>query len=292
MQRAYIFALFAVFAVLPRTLKSQASPDPGSTQGNVYTNQFFRLTWEFPKEWTIKDAPVPAPGAHYYVLLNLLPAGSQSSEEVSLSAQDFAHSDHSWRQYLDQVKIMMNQKGWQIVETRHTVTVGDLIGFDTDEYKSADEKHYVAIMARPLRSHELKFFVSAPSHERLEDLIKTISLAKFAPDWTNGAIDNRFDRFQSSPGPISGGKLVNRVDPTYPTLARAAGIQGSVVLAAEIGHEGKIDQLYVLQGHPLLVDSAVEAVSGWSYTPYKRTDGTPVTVGVEIIVNFTLPGRK
>ena len=271
--------------------KSRIQEDPahGTVSGTVYKNEYFGLTWAFPAGWTLKETQPAPPGAHYYVLLDLLPSGMEGGEEVSLSAQNLIDADHFWAHYLDSVKSTLVEKGWKQVGARHEFTIGDR-GFDTDDYQSKDGSLYVGIMASPLRNHELKFFVSAASLGRLEDLEKSISLAKFIPDWS---APNRVavERFSGSRGPVTGGKLVNRVDPVYPAAAKAAGIQGTVVITGLIGKEGAIDELYVLQGHPMLIDGAIEAVSQWRYDPYKMA-GTPVPVHTEIVVNFSIPRAK
>ena len=83
------------------------------------------------------------------------------------------------------------------------------------------------------------------------------------------------------------GSLVRRVRPDYPPLARAARIQGEVVLFAIIGKQGMIENLRVLRGHPMLVAAAIEAVRQWRYRPY-ILNGEPIEVETEITVNFTL----
>src|SRR5215831_11688844 len=64
------------------------------------------------------------------------------------------------------------------------------------------------------------------------------------------------------------GSLIQRVQPEYPPLAKQARIQGTVLLHAVIDREGKIEDLQVLGGHPLLVETALKAVQQWRYRPY------------------------
>jgi periplasmic protein TonB len=85
------------------------------------------------------------------------------------------------------------------------------------------------------------------------------------------------------------GSILRRVQPLYPSLARSARIQGSVVLAAVISKAGAIENLRVLSGHPLLVPAAIDAVSQWRYRPY-ILNHEPVEVETQITVNFTLGG--
>ena len=85
------------------------------------------------------------------------------------------------------------------------------------------------------------------------------------------------------------GNLIHRVQPEYPPLARQARIQGTVVLRAVISREGRIENLQVLSGHPLLVPAALDAVRQWRYRPYSLNE-QPVEVETQITVNFTLTG--
>jgi protein TonB len=85
------------------------------------------------------------------------------------------------------------------------------------------------------------------------------------------------------------GNLIYRVQPQYPPLARQARIQGIVVLRAMISREGKIENLQVITGHPLLVRSAMDAVLQWRYHPY-YLNNEPVEVETQVTVNFTLTG--
>lgn len=86
------------------------------------------------------------------------------------------------------------------------------------------------------------------------------------------------------------GSLYLRARPVYPPLARAARIQGEVVLSATISKAGAIENLRVLRGHPMLVKAAIDAVSQWRYRPY-ILNNDPVEVETEITVNFTLSGN-
>jgi periplasmic protein TonB len=83
------------------------------------------------------------------------------------------------------------------------------------------------------------------------------------------------------------GYLVTRVQPSYPPLARQARIQGAVILHALISRDGRIENLQLVSGHPLLVQSAMDAVKQWHYRPY-LLNNEPVEVETQITVNFSL----
>jgi len=85
------------------------------------------------------------------------------------------------------------------------------------------------------------------------------------------------------------GNLIHKVQPEYPVAAKAARIQGAVVLRALISKDGGIENLRVLGGHPMLVKAAMDAVSQWRYRPY-YLNGEPVEVETQVTVNFVLAG--
>lgn len=88
-------------------------------------------------------------------------------------------------------------------------------------------------------------------------------------------------------GGVEQGLLVAQVKPVYPPLAREAGMQGEVVLQAVIGKDGRIKNLRVIRGSPLLAAAAVDAVQQWRYRPY-LLNGEPVEVETQITANFKL----
>lgn len=89
-------------------------------------------------------------------------------------------------------------------------------------------------------------------------------------------------------------KLLDKVDPVYPQLARQARIQGTVRFTATIGKDGHVKNLQLVSGHPLLAPAAQEAVRQWVYQPARINvlNGEPVEVTIQIDVPFTLPESK
>jgi periplasmic protein TonB len=88
-------------------------------------------------------------------------------------------------------------------------------------------------------------------------------------------------------GNVQAARIINRVQPVYPALARQTRISGTVRLHAIIGKDGTIQQLEVMSGHPLLQQNALEAVRQWRYQP-TLLNGEPVEVDTTIDVIFSL----
>jgi TonB family protein len=90
-------------------------------------------------------------------------------------------------------------------------------------------------------------------------------------------------------GNVEAAKVITRVQPIYPESAKAAGVQGTVLLHAIVGMKGQPLALQVLnsQVNPDLARAAVEAVSQWRYQP-TLLNGEPVEIDTTIQVKFTL----
>ena len=86
---------------------------------------------------------------------------------------------------------------------------------------------------------------------------------------------------------LMSGYLLDKTVPQYPAIARAARIQGTVVLQATIAKDGTIQNLRVIDGPPMLQQAAMDAVRSWRYKPY-LLNGEPVEVETTINVVFNL----
>lgn len=84
-------------------------------------------------------------------------------------------------------------------------------------------------------------------------------------------------------------RLVYKVAPVYPPLARQARIQGTVILRIIINKVGEVRDTQLVNGHPMLAPAAVEAVKKWRYIPYE-SDGETLEVQTDVQVVFRLPG--
>lgn len=92
--------------------------------------------------------------------------------------------------------------------------------------------------------------------------------------------------------PVIGGHLeqavlIQQTKPVYPALARTARVEGIVVLEGTISEQGKVEDVHVVSGHPMLVDAAIKAVQKWKYRPAKL-NGQIMSCPVRIQVRFML----
>lgn len=86
---------------------------------------------------------------------------------------------------------------------------------------------------------------------------------------------------------ITEGSLIQLIEPVYPEQARAAGIEGDVVLQATIGKTGDLENLRTISGDPALQAAALDAVKQWKYEPY-RFNSEPIEIKTTITFKFRL----
>lgn len=88
-------------------------------------------------------------------------------------------------------------------------------------------------------------------------------------------------------GGIATGNLRRRSEPLYPDAAKAARIEGLVMLETLIGTDGTVLEMRPLGGHPLLIEAAVDAVKNWRYRPH-LLNGAAVEVVTTVTVHFAV----
>jgi protein TonB len=88
-------------------------------------------------------------------------------------------------------------------------------------------------------------------------------------------------------GAIKEPKKLRHVDPVYPRIAAMARVQGIVILECLLSPDGRVADVKVLQGVPLLDEAAVHAVKQWLFTP-TLFNGVPVPAIMTVNVRFAL----
>lgn len=82
-------------------------------------------------------------------------------------------------------------------------------------------------------------------------------------------------------------RLVRRVEPVYPEIARQSRVQGTVILEATTDIDGRVVAVRVLRSIPLLDAAAVDAVRQWLYEPLV-VNGRPRAVVFTVTLRFEL----
>jgi protein TonB len=88
-------------------------------------------------------------------------------------------------------------------------------------------------------------------------------------------------------GAIVAPKLVRKVLPEYPELARQARVSALVIIEAVVGTDGHVKSAHILRGHGLVDQAALDAVGQWRYQPL-LLNGVPTEFVLTVTVTFSL----
>jgi protein TonB len=88
-------------------------------------------------------------------------------------------------------------------------------------------------------------------------------------------------------GELKAPALIKRVPPVYPPLAVSAEIEGTVILEATVGKDGRVEDVRVLRSVGVLDRAAINAVRQWEYAPL-LLNGTPERFILTVTVSFNL----
>jgi periplasmic protein TonB len=92
-------------------------------------------------------------------------------------------------------------------------------------------------------------------------------------------------------GAIREPRKIRDAPPIYPEIARAAQVEGLVILEATIDERGVVTDARVLRSVPLLDAAALTALKQWRYTP-TLLNGVPVRVLMTVTFRFSLGDRE
>jgi TonB family protein len=90
-----------------------------------------------------------------------------------------------------------------------------------------------------------------------------------------------------SGGPAVLDKAIKKVEPYYPPIAKAARVEGKVMVDITISAEGKVIKAEIIEGPPLLRDSVLQAVKQWEFKPTELSDSQVKVAGV-LTFDFSL----
>jgi TonB family protein len=136
---------------------------------------------------------------------------------------------------------------------------------------------YARFLAKQNRDDEAK---------PLEDQARAILSALLKKDQVQNVARNT--QVQRAGGSVTRPELMHKVEPAYTEEARAAKLQGVVVLYVTIGADGTAANFRVIKSLGLGLDEkAIEAVQQWQFKP-GTNGGVPTAVAATIEVNFKL----
>ncbi len=81
---------------------------------------------------------------------------------------------------------------------------------------------------------------------------------------------------QQEEQPVGKRKVVNRIVPSYPQLARTMNLKGTVRIEAVVAPNGAVKSVAVKGGHPVLVQAAENVIQKWRWEPATHETHEPI----------------
>jgi periplasmic protein TonB len=164
--------------------------------------------------------------------------------------------------------------------------------------RSEPKAHAKPVLApRPIPSTEFVAPMSVPDEvmEKVGEDAGFAGAGDETPELPDGSFDGVVGGIPGAPpkepvrvgGEVQPPKKLEDAAPVYPPTARAARVEGAVVLEAIIDSRGVVSEVRVLKSIPLLDDAALEAVKKWRYEA-TRLNGVAVPVVMTVTVQFAL----
>lgn len=85
--------------------------------------------------------------------------------------------------------------------------------------------------------------------------------------------------------------LLKKVEPEYPPEAKATQLEGDVIFRIIIGKNGKVKEINLRRGKPILIEAAAKALSEWQYEAF-MLNGEAVEVESFATIQFRLPSKR
>jgi hypothetical protein len=242
-------------------------PETGSVSGNVYSNQYFRLTYNLSPDWTQKYTGPPPSDSGSYVLAYLRPADTSKGTgrgSIMIAAQDLFFSMTPAANALELINYTKDhlQSDYQVERAPTPVSIAGHSFVRFDYFSPVAELHWY-VLATQIRCHVVQFVFTSRDTKLMEGLIQQMDKMKLpaeaSPISGNGGDDvpvciKDYARPEN---------VLERVDPVF-TERRFNAVPVRII----IDKEGKVKHIHFLSAFPEQTKSITDALSQWRFKPY------------------------
>ena len=256
-------------------------PERGRVANNVFSNQYFGLTYVLSPDWTEKYVGPPPSDSGYYALAQIGPAETSkgtSRGSILIAAQDLFFTLTPAGTALELINYNKESldADYNVEQPPTLVRIANhsFVRFD---YGSPVAELHWHVLATQIRCHMVQFVFTSRDTKLVESLIQEMSKMTLPAE----------------AGPISGRgggevpvcikeyardeNVLERVDPVFgerrfnPAPVRII-----------IDKQGKVKHIHFLSAFPDQVKAITDALFQWRFRPYLR-DGKPVEVETGIM---------
>jgi hypothetical protein len=264
-------------------------PEGGSIANNVYTNEYFGLSYPLPPEWLQKFAGPPPSDSGRFVLAQIRPADTYKGAtrgNISITAQDMFFTPLPTANALEVVKYMKdNLQADYTVELEPTERKIAGRSFTLFAYRSPAAGLHWYVLATQIRCHTVELVLTSRDTTLLERLMREMNRMHL-PEGTSptagtggGAVPVCIKDYARDEN------VIERVDPVL-TEHRFNPVPVRII----IDKEGRVQHIHFLSAFPDQAHAITDGLKQWKFRPYVR-DGQPAEVETGIMFGSAPPPR-
>lgn len=260
-------------------------PESGSVTNNVFSDQYFGMTYTLPKDWTQKYTGPPPSDSGRYVLAQLRPADTSKGTtrgSILITAQDmfFTHLPVSNALGLIKYEKDTLQSDYQL---ELAPTQAKIAGraFTFFGYWSPVAQLHWYVAATQIRCHAVEIVATSRDTELLRSLLLDMNKMDLPQEAGSAAGMGGGNVPVCIKDYARGGNVIARVDPVF-TEHRF----NSVPVRIIIDKEGKVKHIHFLSAFPDQTKAITDALKQWKFKPY-LVDRKPVEVETGIMFGYT-----
>lgn len=256
-------------------------PEGGSVANNIYTNQYFGLSYPMLSDWYEKYKGPPPSDSGYYVLAQLRPAEKGKGPikgSILIAAQDMFFTLLPAANTMELIKYTKDalKPDYKVEQQPTNVRIADH-SFVSFEYVGPEANLHWYILATEIRCHTVQFIFTSSDTQLLTNLVQDMSRMKLPLEadpvsGTGGGESPVCIKDYASPE-----NVINRVDPVL-----AERRFNPIPVRMIIDKNGKVKHIHFLSAFPEQSKAIQDALLQWTLRPYLK-NGQPVEVETGIM---------
>jgi hypothetical protein len=257
-------------------------PEGGAVTNNIFTDQYFGISYPLPPDWTQKYTPPPPSETGAYVLAQMTRSDSYKGEAkgtIMFAAQDMFFTPVPAANALQFVNYTHNHlPEYYQVELKPTQTTIGGRPFTFFAYWSPVAELHWYVLATQIRCHTVEAVLMNRDPKTLEEVVRDMNSkmklpAEASPTGGTGGGNVPV----CIKGYASGDNVIERVEPVL-TQRRYNAVPVRII----IDKEGKIKHIHFLSAFPEQEKAIGDALKQWKFRPYER-DGQRLEVETGIM---------
>ena len=257
-------------------------PERGSLTNNVFTDQYFGITYPLPPDWVEKYTPPPPSDTGSYVLAQITRSNSYKGEargSLQFAAQDMFFTPipvANARQFVSYTSDHLAD-AYQIELKPTQTTIGGRPFVFFAYWSPAAELHWY-VLATQIRCHTVEFVLMNHDPKALADLVRDMNGKMKLPaeaSLTGGKGGGNVPVCIKDYA--TGENVLQRVEPVL-TQNRYNSIPVRII----IDKQGKVKHIHFLSAFPEQAKTIGDALKQWKFRPYER-DGQRLEVETGIM---------